>query len=83
MSNPNERRVFKSDPDYEELNDLAGKIAHATNPHVVFEGKKAVESGELPGLERRAIVQTLKNEMDKKLEGGIFRDEISRLNMGE
>lgn len=77
----NERRVFASDPDFAELDDLARKIAIANNPTLDFNGRQAVESGELPTLERRAIVETLKTEMDKKLEGGIFRDEVTRLNM--
>lgn len=42
-----------------------------------------VESGELPTLERRAIVSTLEDEMKSKLEGGIFRDAVTKLDMGE
>jgi hypothetical protein len=77
----NERRVGKTDKDFNELFGLADRIAQAKNPARWFDGAKAQEEGETSSVEWKANVQVLHDEMDKRLEGGIFRDAVEDLNI--
>jgi len=77
----NERRINKSHPDYEELNGLADRIAQAKNPQRWFDGAKDQEEGVTQTPEYQAGIQTLHDEMNKRLEGGIFRDHIENFSI--
>lgn len=70
-----ERKVYSSDKDYVDLNDLAQMIALATNPHVVFNAGCTEEEAELPPEipepERQALILTLKAEMQILMDSGL------------
>jgi len=74
-----ERRVAKSHPDFEELFGLANRIAQATNPGRFFDGAADQSEGLTSTVEWKAGVQVLHDEMDKRLEGGVFRDHVEEL----
>ena len=67
------RSVKASHPDYEGLNDLSQKIAWAKNPQLLWEGRDVNTNT----AEHKAVVSTLKAEMGKKLQGGLFHDWIN------
>lgn len=75
----NERKVNKSTPDGEELFGLANRIAQAKNPQRFFDGAKDQEEGVDTTVEWKAGLQTLHDEMNARLEGGLFRDHIEEL----
>jgi hypothetical protein len=75
----NERRVGKTDKDFNELFGLANRIAQAKNPQRFFDGAKDQEEGLTSQVEWNAGIQTLHDEMDKRLEGGVMRDFVEEL----
>jgi hypothetical protein len=77
----NERRVDKNSKDFKELFGLADRIAQAKNPQRWFDGVTAQEEGLDTTPEWKSGLQTLHDEMDKRLEGGIFRDAVEDLNI--
>lgn len=73
-----ERRLTKSHPDWEALNKTANDLAVATNPQAHFWGLD--ESGNpvvIDEVERKAIVEKIKEKMENQLEGGRFADWIN------
>jgi hypothetical protein len=73
-----ERRLTKSHPDWEKLNQAANDLAIAINPHVFFWGLD--ESGVptvIDELERIATVEKVKEAIAQHLEGGRFADWIN------
>lgn len=77
-----ERRTkFRGHPDGQKLFHLADAIAKAENPQRWFDGVQEAENTNLHNQpEWRADKQRLKDEMEKELEGGIFRDFINGRN---
>jgi hypothetical protein len=64
--------VFKSDPEYADLNDLADKIAKVKNPQRWFDGAgEEVDEG---------VETDLVNEMNRVIRGKneVWIDEINR-----
>jgi hypothetical protein len=74
-----ERRVTQSHPDYEKLNKLAGDLAIATNPQAHFWHRDEYGVPELiDEIERKALIEIIKERMDEELEGGRFADWINQ-----
>lgn len=79
------RSVKASHPDYPVLDELARMIAIATNPHCHFNGYELTEdpTGQItrepaiPEIERKALVEVLKGNMEKQLKYGRFADFIN------
>jgi hypothetical protein len=72
-----ERRITKSHPDWERLNQAANDLAIAINPQVFFWGTD--EHGQptvIDEVERIATVEKIKNAIAEQLEGGRFADWI-------
>ena len=70
------RRVDRNHPDFEELFDLAERIAQAKNPQRWFDGQKAIDDGTTSNLEYKADQILLEGEMQDRLEGGVIRDFV-------
>lgn len=75
----NERRLKLSHPDGQELFDLATRIAQGKNPQIFFDGQKEIDDGTTGTPEYKANQILLRDEMQGKLEGGIWRDTIEEL----
>jgi len=79
------RSILPSHPDYPVLNELSAMICLATNFHAHFNGFNTVEgiSGQttrepaIGGIERLAIIDTLKESMWHELHCGRFADFIN------
>jgi hypothetical protein len=72
-----ERRITKSHPDWEKLNQAANDLAIAINPQVFFWGTD--EHGQptvIDEAERIATVEKIKDAIAEQLEGGRFADWI-------
>jgi hypothetical protein len=73
-----ERRITKSHPDWERINQVANDLAIAINPHVFF--WRSDETGQptlMDELERVATVERVKEAMAQHLEEGRFTDWIN------
>jgi hypothetical protein len=71
------RRLTKSHPDWEKLNQAANDLAIATNPQLFFWGFD--ENGQptiIDEVERIATVAKVKEAIAEQLEGGRFADWI-------
>lgn len=72
------RRLTKSHPDWERLNQAANDLAIATNPHMFFWGlDENAEPIIIDELERIATVEKVKDAIAEQLEGGRFADWIN------
>jgi hypothetical protein len=72
-----ERRITKSHPDWEKLNQAANDLVIAMNPQVFFWGTD--EHGQpavIDEVERIATVEKIKDAIAEQLEGGRFADWI-------
>ena len=72
------RRITKSHPDWEKLNQAANDLAIAMNPQVFFWGFD--ESGQptvIDEVERLATVEKVKESLAEHLEGGRFADWLN------
>ena len=61
-----ERRVLRSDPDFQKLFDLANDLAIAKNPQRWF--GLADEQMDVPETERLAIVSAIETQLEEALE---------------
>jgi len=72
------RRLTRSHPDWERLNQAANDLAIAINPQIFFWG---FDENGLPTvideLERMATVEKIKDVIAQCLEGGRFADWIN------
>jgi hypothetical protein len=72
------RRLTKSHPDWERLNQAANDLAIAINPHMFFWGfDENGQSTIIDELERIATVEKVKDVIAGHLEGGRFTDWIN------
>lgn len=72
------RRLTKSHPDWEKINQAANDLAIATNPQMFFWGID--ENGQptvIDEVERIATVEKVKEVIAQQLEGGRFADWIN------
>ena len=73
-----ERRITRSHPDWEKLNQAANDLAIAMNPQVFFWGFD--ENGQptiIDEVERLATIEKVKEAFAHHLEGGRFADWIN------
>jgi hypothetical protein len=59
-------RCYASDPEYVELDQLAGMIATASNPHLCWQGRP--EEIDMQAPELAALRQTLADQMTRAIE---------------
>jgi len=69
------RRMTSSHKDYEEINELNNMLCMAINSHML----RAIV--DMPVEEYRALIGTLKMELFDRLDGGVFRDYISVMDI--
>jgi hypothetical protein len=67
-------RVKPSDPAYRKLNELAGMLAMARNPHLVN-----ITIHDLAEPERQAVIGELEDVMTQWIEAGAFASFIYQL----
>ena len=79
-----ERRTYKSSPNWEALDRFARMIAVLTNPWIFFwPGDQGGENGvyaATPEPERKAAVETLKDEMQKVMNTPVKPEDAAGRN---
>jgi hypothetical protein len=76
------RRLTRSHPDWERLNQAASDLVAAISPHVFFfdeNGQPTV----IDELERIATVEKVKDAIAEYLEGGRFADWINASHLSK